>query len=374
MGRVDDDANNAVALGVCRCRSSPALLSNIDCSLLCVVKPFVRSVALLVCFLHIPSRYAFSSSPFDCSGCAVCSPCVLCSGRDLDCRIEPLSFLPRFSPQRRSEDMTVHSDGDLEATIAALSERVRREIELVDAQIAKSRSARGYVPTEGTPAKPVAASGVPQTPPAKGPTATVVIEEAAPSVTPAAAVGQKPSTDDTGSPSSSPQLDLQQKGGPLLNFGRSRVLQSFKPCYFVVDSAKGFMWWENVDAFRRGPTTPSDSIPFFEITTNSRASKFKKAVTCWPLILPEDCSKATDKTIHYFGLEYVNPRSKDGKSELLVLGAASEAEKNAWITYMTKHVKLFLANRMESEAFLDFPVGSKTPQHVSAVLDGEAPR
>jgi hypothetical protein len=261
-----------------------------------------------------------------------------------------------------SSEMTISNEADLEAVITALAERVRREIELVDAQITKSRAARGYVPTEGTPAKTASSALSPVKPIPFQPSSTEAVAPSAALTTPAAAA-------------SSSSLDAQQKSGPLLNFGRARMLQSFKPCYFVVDANKGFQWWDSADAFRRNPTAPTDSIPFFEVTSNSRASKFKKAVTCWPLILAEDCSKATDKTISYFGLEYINPKtSSSGKSELLILGAASDAEKNEWVTHITKYVKLFLPNRMESEAFLEFPVGSKTPTHVSAVLDGEAPR
>ncbi|CUG03099.1 Hypothetical protein, putative [Bodo saltans] len=268
--------------------------------------------------------------------------------------------------------MTISNEGDLEAAINALSERVRREIVLVDAQIAKSRAARGYVPTEGTPSKPN--NGISSTlasPSAGKPTSPASVTQSV--ATAVALVVDQQTT--TASAASSSSLDAQQKGGPLLNFGRTRMLQSFKPCYFVVDANKGFQWWDSAEAFRRNPTTPADSIPFFEVTSNSRASKFKKAVTCWPLILTEDCSKATDIAISYFALEYVNPKaSSSGKTELLVLGASSETEKNEWVTHITKYVKLFLANRMESEAFLEFPVGSKNPTHISVVLDGEAPR
>lgn len=117
---------------------------------------------------------------------------------------------------------------------------------------------------------------------------------------------------------------------------------------------------------------PLDSIPFFEITSNSRASKFKKAMTCWPLILPEDCSKATAPNVTYFAVEFFN--AKAGKTELLVLGAKSPAERDEWVRFLTKYVKLFLSNREESTAFLNFDVGSTQPRHVSMVIDGEAPR
>lgn len=272
--------------------------------------------------------------------------------------------------------MTIHNDAEFEAAVAALTEKVRREIELVDAQITKSRAARGYVPTEGTPSKHTSVTTPSRTPTAssKGMQSTTTSSSTPLQQSIAEVPLAAGSSDASSAPSSSPLP--QQKGGPLLNFGRPRMLQSFKPCYFVVDAAKGFQWWENSDAFRRNPAAPTDSIPFFEVTTNSRASRFKKAVTCWPLILPEDCAKATDRTVFYFALEYLNPKAKDngGKTELLVLGAASEAERREWVVYITHFVKLFLPNRAESEAYLDFPVGSKAPVHLSIVLDGEAPR
>lgn len=277
--------------------------------------------------------------------------------------------------------MTAGAGDELEALVAALSARVAKELELLDLQIAKSRAARGAAVATLTISLPTAAMTDGKTPDATLPKPTAEQQEKAQAVAMAPpdssnAAGPSPSAN---AENSAAQQDRsadavpQQKCGVLLNFGRpGRMLANFQNTYVVVDSVRGVLWWDTEADFRKNPTKPKDSIPFFEITSNSRASKFKKAMTCWPLVLKEDCAKATDASVWYFGVEYYDPKQQ--KSQLLALGAKSLEERNAWVQYLTLHVKLFLANREESTEFLDFPVGSATPTHVSAVLDGEAPR
>jgi hypothetical protein len=149
------------------------------------------------------------------------------------------------------------------------------------------------------------------------------------------------------------------------------MFKSFFQCYFAVSETLGFAWWNSEGEYLKAPGRPADSIPFSETSTNSRGSKFLKAAVCWPLILVEDCPKATDPQRTYFGIEYYDVRGD--KNEMLVLAAATPEERDEWVFHITKFVKLFLANRSESEAFLQMKVGSDSPPYVSKVLDGEAP-
>lgn len=173
------------------------------------------------------------------------------------------------------------------------------------------------------------------------------------------------------------------KGGMLLNYGKDRFMRSFQNHWVVVSDGEGrgpsgrqevagVAWYDSEAAYRKG-SAPIDSIPFFAVEKNSRGSLFKKASVCWPLVTDEDCPKlsAADKSKTYFAVDYANPKS--GKMDLIVLGAASDAERDEWVTFITRFLVLYLPPGEEFEPFINFPVGANPPLHVSQVLGGEAP-
>lgn len=198
-------------------------------------------------------------------------------------------------------------------------------------------------------------------------------------------------------------LETERRGPLLLLVRRRGPLggTAFIPHWFVVSETGGIQWFgplkkgEEVRDECRGDLhhvkksssksssskyftreeleTPQHlvgKIPFWVETLNSRGSRFKKAAVCWPLILPEDCAEATDPAIYYFGIDYYSPSAQ---RELMVIGARSSAERDAWVKFLRRYIKLYLAPRAESEELQHLCQGAAAPMHESRCVDGEAP-
>ena len=159
-----------------------------------------------------------------------------------------------------------------------------------------------------------------------------------------------------------------EKGGTLLLNGKDRLLRTFAP-YYVVASSAGMFWFSSQSQVKSAPV---DGFPFVEMESNSRGSSFARACVCWPMVMEDDCPKASDRSKVYFGVDYFNPKTK--KNELVTFGAATALERDEWVFFITRFVKLYIpATRPEYIAFGGMRVGSKTPLYVSKVLGGEAP-
>lgn len=267
----------------------------------------------------------------------------------------------------------------VEARAAALLQALRAEIALVEAQLEKSRAARGapplrpslpeHVPVHRGP--PTIAAPRRAAPPPRRPAPTPSPTSAqGPSASPTAE--KSPSPDPSPSPGRAVQpIAETMRAGVVLHFVRRMPFShSFVEHYLVVDEAAGIRVYGSKEKYAADPQRPLLQIPFWRETRNSRGSRFKRAAVCWPLILPEDCPQATDPAVTYFAVDYINAEEQ---SEKLVLGARSLAERDAWVQFLTKYIDLYLAPRAQSEELQFLTRGAAVPQHKSAVIDGEAP-
>jgi hypothetical protein len=161
----------------------------------------------------------------------------------------------------------------------------------------------------------------------------------------------------------------KSKQGMLMNFGKKRFLRGFDN-HCVVVNEEGVSWYKNEREVKSGK--PVDSIPFYVLTTNSRGSRFKQAAVCWPLVTTQECPKANDPKKTYFGIQHTDP--KDGSLDIITFGASSPEERDEWVFFITKYIKLYLAPAPEFMVFEHMKVGAEIPLHRQGVLDGEAPR
>ncbi|RNF12106.1 hypothetical protein TraAM80_00527 [Trypanosoma rangeli] len=162
-----------------------------------------------------------------------------------------------------------------------------------------------------------------------------------------------------------------RKEGTLLHLER-RVLgrERFVSHFVVIDEHEGILWYQDKKHSRTASSRPLGHVPFWKETRNSRGSRFKRAAVCWPLILPEDCSKADDPHKTYFAIEYLNDRNNYSK---LIFAAESAEERDAWVFFITQFLEMFLPLRAESEGLKHLPRGAVVPRHCSEVIYGEPP-
>lgn len=177
-------------------------------------------------------------------------------------------------------------------------------------------------------------------------------------------------------PSSSTASPPPRKDGVLLHlvkrpiaFGLSHTMH-WVPHYVVVDE-HGVTWYPG-DALAQ-PSLPDKlgEMSFWQETTNSRGTRFKKAAVCWPQLLPEDCPQATDATQSFFGLDYVK---SNGKRHMMALAARTPEEREAWVRFLQYYIELYLPPRDESRSLCKLVRTDVRPLHCSGILHGEAPR
>jgi hypothetical protein len=273
--------------------------------------------------------------------------------------------------------------------LAELERRVMEEIRAIDEQIIKSRALRNgpaYDPDADLAAIVAEAQSalapnlsVRDIGPSSGDAASAAspADEASPASDDAAATNAAapeeptgPSPPPTPSPPTTPREDM--KAGYLLNFGKKSMFRSFKR-QFVVVNAQRVAWYKSEDDFRANPAAPMDSIKLFVLANNSRGSRFKNPAVCLPCLTREACPKATDAKVSYFGVQYIDEAAADSHP-VLCFGAAAPAERDEWIFFLTKFVRLYIPLGAEgAEEFARLPLGADPPMHIKEVLDGEGP-
>ena len=167
-----------------------------------------------------------------------------------------------------------------------------------------------------------------------------------------------------------PTITLTTKQGYLWNYGRKGFFRSFKRQYLVVEPSR-ISWYKSEDDYKHHPNSTIDAIPLFAVRINSRGSKFKQPAVCLPALTPHECSKATDPTKFYFGIQWVE---ENGDQPILPLAAESAEERLAWLKHITKYIRLFVSTSCpNAEFFSKMEVGANPPLHVREVSNGEAP-
>lgn len=162
------------------------------------------------------------------------------------------------------------------------------------------------------------------------------------------------------------------KSGMLLNYGLPAFMRSFKSTYVVVgtDSVK---WYKSEESLKAGDKEIG-SVPLWSVLKNSRGSVIKQTAAGWPYITVEECSKATDATKHYFGIQYFDQKES---LAFLILAANSLEEKKEWVHHIAQLIPLQLppdAPRLPGGDFYVDLATNVLSHHCKKVLDGEAPK
>jgi len=232
----------------------------------------------------------------------------------------------------------MNPEDSVERELATLMDCVRREIALVMVQIDKSRSLRGASPLKRvvptTPSETIRRTVVA----AEGPT---------------------------------------RRSGVLQCLGRKRLLQRFERVFVVLSpESKQLSWWPDEVSSTSKP--PTDSIPFVELVTNSRGSRFRKAAKVCPIVDKDDVPElpSSKDSLVCFGLSFYNPQNQ--QNLWMVFGAADADERDRWVVALAQYVDIYLPPRQESAEyarhFKELVPVTSPPLYVDAVLDGEAPK